>query len=100
MTYWTEDRIRERLDGTFTRLEPDGRVRVVECPKDYMPKHQPGGRQLGEQVDNVQRWTPEEDVILLELRRRRFNMERIGEILKRSEYSVVHRWRLLKAQQA
>ena len=98
-TTWTEAAIKERLDGTLTRFEPEyGRVITVTVPYDYIPKHQAGGRQIGDEPERSERWTREEDTILLELRYRRRSFDEIAAVLNRSEDGCMKRYRVIRVR--
>lgn len=43
-TALTEQDIKRALDGTFTKLLPDGTVKTAEVPRNYTPSHRGDGR--------------------------------------------------------
>lgn len=95
---WTEDKIRRRLDGTFTRFTFDGRIVVDTVPDDFLPEHgrNLGGREEGYRPVSYCRWLPEEDTILVELRQRGETLAYIAGLLGRSEDSTIKRARYLR----
>lgn len=95
MRFFTERDIAAALDGTFTRFDlSDGAVVTVAVPNDYIPHHTITGRQVGETYTH-DRYTPDEDIIIMELKRRRLPAWEIAERLGRTEESVKHRIRVL-----
>ena len=95
---WTEARIKEHLDGTFTRFEPDGKAVTINVEPDYCPSMRQGGRKVGQGGKPQARWTKEEDTILIELRRRHMPWEDIAWKLSRSEDSTMKRYRVLRVR--
>lgn len=92
---WTEAAIKAALDGTFTRFDlQDGGIVTVRVSDDYIPSHVVLGRQVGETYSH-DRYTPDEDIIITELRRRRMPVWDIAERIGRTEESVKHRVRML-----
>lgn len=95
---WTEAAIKAALDGTFTRFDlQDGAVVTVRVPDDYIPPHTCTGRQIGE-IYTHDRYTPDEDIIITELRRRRMPAWEIAERIGRTEESIKHRVRTLEGR--
>ena len=96
MTYWTEDKIREQLDGTFTRLTNEGRVEVLDVGHDFRPGHGNVGLQTG--VSGKGAWAPAEDEVLYMMRCRGRPFSEISWLLSRTEVSVEKRFRILRAK--
>lgn len=91
--------IRERLDGTFTRLLPSGQIEVVEVDHDYIPGHGSIGRPLGVANTKPQvSWTEEEEELLCQMRRLGRPFNEIAWLLNRSEDSAKKRHRLLRVK--
>lgn len=88
--------IKRALDGTFTRIEA-GKTITVKVPANFLPKHDPNGRQVGESHEYLH-YSEDEDTIILELRRRRMAAWEIAERLKRTEESVRTRIRRLEGR--
>ncbi len=90
--------MRLRLDGTFTRLNAEGRVVTLQVPVDYEPTHgfteNAPRRTTGM---NSRRWTPEEDAELMERRRKGTSLAVIAEDLGRTEESVRKRAQTIRA---
>lgn len=95
---WTEERIRQFLDGTFTRFEPDGKAVTINVEPDYCPSMRQGGRMKGQAGKPQARWTAEEDIILVELRRKFRPWDEISAVLARSEDSIMKRYRVLRVR--
>lgn len=90
-----EQIIKRALDGTFTRLDSNGKSVTVDVDVDFIPKHhQQAGRAIGPAGKQIP-FTPEDDLIILELKRRRVAAWDIAEKLGRTEDSVRHRIRHL-----
>lgn len=97
----TEQIIRAKLDGTFTRVRDDGKVVTQVVPLDYIPDHQKkalpenhGMRGPGKGIRHL--WTAEEDVELVELRRQGWSKMRCALHFGASEDSVRRRIRDLR----
>jgi hypothetical protein len=94
VTHWTENMIRERLDGTYTRLLHNGQIEVVEVGVGYLP-----GQPLGTPKAKPQAaWSPEEDDTLCRLRRLGRPFNEIAWLLSRSEDSAKKRLRALRVK--
>lgn len=89
-TAWPEHRIKLYLDGTFTRLQNDGRVHTSTVELDFIPAHNGRDAPIRQSRKNDP-WTPEDDAFLESLRARNIPRHRIGEYMGRSEESVRRR---------
>jgi hypothetical protein len=87
-----EDRIKLHLDGTFTRLQYDGRIVTEFVELDFIPTHRPKpvGRESGK-TGKYRAWVPDDDTWLNELRNKGIPRHQIAEIMGRSEESVRRR---------
>lgn len=102
MTHWTEKRIRERLDGTFTRVGHDGKIEVQSVPHDYKPGISTnGGRPVGYKGAHPQNlWTPAEDELLLQMKLRNRPFDEIAWLISRSEEATRRRYQVLRVKGA
>ena len=99
MSVWTEELIRKHLDGTFTQVDHDGKVRVGSVEDDFMPKYPSNGpikiiSALGEKKYTP--WGPTEDDLLLALRRKNYPLHEIAAHMERSEEAVRKRLAVLR----
>lgn len=90
---WTEERIRQYLDGTFTYVRADGSIGTSDVETDFIPRHI-GLKRERERIAPVKPWQPAEDQTLKELRRRKFTIPQIAVLLDRTDESVKARLRL------
>lgn len=99
--YWTEQQIKEVLDGTFTRVLSDGRSYTEIVSDDFVPYEHKGGRPLGAQNVKPQRfWTKYEEDLLATLRLRNKPFNEIAWVLDRTEDSCKKRYKVLRARGA
>lgn len=87
-----EARIKLHLDGTFTRLQYDGRIVTEFVELDFIPTHRPKpvGRESGKK-ETYRAWMPSDDAFLNELRNKGIPRHQIADIMGRSEESVRRR---------
>ena len=97
MKHWTEEMIKEHLDGTFTRVHYDGRIAVESVDHDYRPGMSTSGRKPGSAKPQVN-WTPAEDELLSQMRLRNRPFNEIAWLLSRSEESAKKRFRMLRVK--
>ena len=98
-TFWTEARIRELLDGTWTRFTHEGKVvtDILEPGED--PPIVKGGRPKG--VKNIKPhsfWTPQDDDLIITQRRRNMPFREIAWLVNRTEESTKKRYKVLRAR--
>lgn len=98
MSVWTQERIAEYLNGTLRRLDDEGHYVTVDVPHDFIPAYRnaSGGRPLGAKVQSKS-WDDNEDTILRGLHKRGSSIHEIAQTLGRSDDSVAHRMRVLRA---
>lgn len=98
MTHWTERAIKARLDRTFTYIDREQRIHVAVVDEDFIPDHKSTGF-TDHNVPNTRvAWTPDEDTIILSLRKRDVPYYRIAALLGRTEESVRKHCQLLRAK--
>jgi len=97
MNQWTEHMIRERLNGTFTRML-EGRSEVLEVDDDYTPSMGTAGRKLGATGKGQVPWSPAEDELLCEMRLLNRPFNEIAWLLARTEGSAKKRHRTLRVK--
>ena len=100
MTHWTEARIKEHLDGTWTKVLFDGRIKTEAVDDGFDPFARTtttAGRPEGYKAEKPQvAWTPHEDNVLWQGRIRNKPFAEIAWMLDRSENSAKKRWRVLR----
>lgn len=97
--HWTEARIREFLDGTWTHVAYDGRVITDILNPGEEPPIARGGRPKG--VKNVRPhafWTPQDDDLIVTQRRRNMPFCEIAWLVNRTEESTKKRYKVLRAR--
>jgi len=94
MTHWTEEKIRAILDGTFTRVNSEGRV-VTEVYEGQPTASGNGGRPKGTKVSQWP-WTVAEDELLCAMRLRNRPFNEIAWLVSRSEDATKKRYRALR----
>lgn len=98
MKHWTEDMIRERLDGTFTRVHYDGKIVVEAVDDNYSPGMSTVGRKPGATSKPQVAWTAAEDELLCQMRAKGRPFNEISWLLARSEESAKKRFRMLRVK--
>jgi hypothetical protein len=97
MTFWTEEMIREALDGTFTRVMYDGRIDTEIVEDNFQPYPNKGGRPAGVKNLKPQRyWKSDEDGLLLRMRMRNKPFAEIAWVIDRTEDSCKKRYKVLR----
>ena len=101
MRYWTEDAIKEVLDGTWTRVLHDGRVITQNIEADFTVDPKKGGRPKGYEADRpMVHWSPAEDHVLWQMRLRNRKFDEIAWVLNRSLDATKKRYRVLRVKGA
>ena len=101
MKHWTEAKIREVLDGTFTRINADGTIAVEAVDKCFKPSMARCGRPKGYSPDKPQfPWTPEEDDMLCRMRMRNRPFSEIAWLIGRSLDGTKKRYQMLRVKGA
>lgn len=93
--FWSEERIAEILDGTFTRIH-EGRTITEAVDDEYSPIINKGGRPRG--TPNLlphSFWKPEEDDLLVRQRLLGRPFSEIAWLLSRTESSAKKRHKVL-----
>lgn len=97
-TNFTERDIKRALDGTFTRIQADGTLKTVEVPVTYVPGHvgreQVHRREMMEAAPLKapgERWTAEEDDMIVRLVNQRYTYASIGRKLGRTHSALQNR---------
>lgn len=98
-TCFTERDIKCALDGTFTRLHADGKIATTKVSHDHLPMHVgPEQMHRDELVSEPaplkspgERWTDEEDALVIKLVKRRFTYTSIGRKIGRSHSALQNR---------
>ena len=94
--FWTEDMIRERLDGTFTQVTPNGDIITQSVGPDFDPMPQnTNGRPKGAKIGKMTYWTPEEEHLLIRQRMLNRTFPEIAWALDRSVDATKKHYRLL-----
>lgn len=98
---YTEATIRDLLDGTFTRVTFENKVATDNVSDDFVPRYGGQGRPIGYKSCKPQlAWTPQEDDLLITMRRRNKPFAEIAWIIGRSEESCKKRYRTLRVKGA
>jgi len=98
---WTEEKIREYLDGTFTRVTYEGKIVTEEVDGNETPNYNRAGRPLGYKTHKPQlAWTPAEDELVCAMRLRNRPFREIAWLVNRSEESTKKRYRVLRVKGA
>lgn len=91
-----EELMKAKLDGTFTKFTPEGRVRTIDVDVEYIPKKCRGWKnQYAEKLERVA-WTPADDDLLLTLREQKTAIKYIAYKMDRTPSSVKSRLELLR----
>lgn len=96
--HWTEAAISAALDGTFTRAAADGRIIIDNVEYDYIPVYGNDGKVKGGHRAPYSTWTPEEDGMLVDFRRRNMAFNEIAWLLSRTEESAIARYKILRGK--
>ena len=97
--FWTEQKIKEHLDGKFYAVDVvTGNVEFRTVPVDYIPSHKSAysGDRAG--LSEIMRmvkanpWLEEEDEKLLAMRQRGVKWESIRKMMQRGEKSIKERY--------
>jgi hypothetical protein len=94
MTHWTEEKIKDVLDGTFTRVTYEGKI-VTETYEGSGSPTSNGGRPKGTKVSQWP-WTTQEDELLCQMRLRNRPFSEIAWLVNRSEDATKKRYRALR----
>ena len=98
---WTENAIKECLDGTWTRVTYEGKVVTENVEPDFEPYANRGGRPKGYKAPKPQcLWTPEEDDLVCQMRLRNRPFAEIAWMVSRSEEATKKRYKLLRVKGA
>lgn len=100
--YWTEQAIKNALDGTFTRMDRvTGKSVTKQVEKDYRPTHKPpgenaaaGGKEGGRK--SFLRFEEAEDHCIIAMHAKGYSNWRIGKLLGRKRDTIYRRIVLLK----
>lgn len=99
MDVWTEDAIRNYLDGYFVKVYPSGLIREVEVPADHMPSHKPAVNPGGyRHVLKRRTWSEAEENDLIAHRAIGATAKAIGLRFNRTESSIRQRIRMLQSR--
>lgn len=98
---WTEAQISEVLDGTFTRVNHEGKVITEIVEPDFIPSCAGGLPKVrGKNVKPQAFWTAAEDDLLFLMRIRNRPFAEIAWTLNRTEEATKKRWKLLRVKGA
>ena len=99
MQHWTEDMIREHLDGTFTRFDVvTGGVRTARVDPDHRPTHDISSTGLGNKA-GYKHFSPEDDKIIIWMKAAGMSARRIAAMLPgRTDACINKRYRRLVKQ--
>ena len=97
---WTEDAIKDVLDGTFTRVNYEGKITIFEVDDDHTPKGPTscGGRPAGLTGHKQVFWVPEEEEILITQRKLDRSFAEIAWLLSRSIEATKKHHKILRAR--
>lgn len=97
--FWTEDAIREQLDGTLTVVNvATGCIETRRVALDHIPNHKGSYQGDYSGLSNTLRlikanpWLPEEDEKLLAMRERGVKWESIRKVMQRGEKAIKERY--------
>jgi hypothetical protein len=95
-----EQYMRQRLDGTFSRLVEGGRVIVEEVDRDFIPIFRVYNPQSAAMFSPTNEWEPDDDQRLLEMKAANAPTRFIAYKLDRSMAAVKKRLSVLRKRKA
>lgn len=96
---YTEDYIRSVLDGTFTKVDYEGRISTINVDADFAPADmKKGGRPLGAKIVKQAYWTPAEEELLIRQRMLNRTFPEIAWLLDRSVDATKKHYHLLRVK--
>ena len=100
MTHWSEAAIKQILDGTFTRVNYEGKIVTDIVSDDFIPgpRSMRGGRPVGSGGTTQAAWTKTEDELLWTMRLRNKPFSEIAWLIDRSEDSAKKRYKTLRVR--
>lgn len=96
---WTEERIRQYLDGTFTKIDYNGLISTIDVSGDFIP---PGtrslGRQMGQKIAKQAYWTRAEEELLARMRLLNKPFAEIAWVMSRTEDAVKKHYKVMRVK--
>lgn len=93
---WTEQQIRDGLDGKFVKVCYSGDLIETTVPLDFVPCYRPRAKATPEARAKRRLWTPEEDALLRSLVAQRVKQVDIARQLGRKTATVCARVRYIR----
>lgn len=96
MRHFTEQNLKDALDGTFTCFDAvTGAVKTRQVDHDYRPSHSiigsRGSTCAGVKRENYRPFTPSDDEMIIALKAKGISARRIGVLLQRGDDAGINR---------